>query len=333
VCRASGCSGSFDEDNLLPFRYDDHHGARRARRRAETLQAFARPRSGAEPVHLLVDSTGLKLSGAGAWLLERHGTKTRRFWSKLHRGVDAGTGQIVTAQLTTNDVDDGSQVGPLLDQMADPVASFAGDGAYDRDDVYSAVNERHPDAAVIVPPRSSAVSSETAEIAPTQRDQHLQLIAKDGRMVWQKASRYNWRRAGGGHQPLQTGDRRRTRHGRPARHRGCHRFSHPEPDAGAWASGIRAHCVGNDSSETTLPLTCSVQQGHVTLHSAHDGRMGNRQVALGRHCHQVQQTQRKLEAPAHAKDDYRSQQTSHPKTNPIKCSIGAQKQIDANRAS
>ena len=46
---------------------------------------------------------------------------------------------------------------------------------------------------VIVPPRSSAVPSETADTAPTQRDQHLQLIAEHGRMGWQKASGYNWR--------------------------------------------------------------------------------------------------------------------------------------------
>ena len=164
-------------------------------RRAETLQVFARSRSGAElpPTHLLVDSTGLKLCGAGEWLVEKHGAKTRRSWRKLHIGVDADTGQIVAVGLTTNDVDDGSQVGSLLDQVAGPVASFTGDGAYDRDDVYSAVTERHPDAAVIVPPRSSAVLSETAATAPTRRDLHLQLIAERGRMGWQKASGYNWR--------------------------------------------------------------------------------------------------------------------------------------------
>ena len=57
----------------------------------------------------------------------------------------------------------------------------------------AAVAERHPDARVIVPPRSGAVPSETAETAPTQRDQHLQLIAEHGRMGWQKASGYNRR--------------------------------------------------------------------------------------------------------------------------------------------
>ena len=57
----------------------------------------------------------------------------------------------------------------------------------------SAVAERHPDARVIVPPRSGAVPSKTAETAPTQRDRHLQLIAEKGRMGWQKASGYNRR--------------------------------------------------------------------------------------------------------------------------------------------
>src|ERR1700761_493919 len=104
-------------------------------RRAERL-AVARPPSSAEPVHLLVDSTGLKLCGAGEWLVEKHGTSRRRSWRKLHIGVDADTGRIVAAALTTKDLDDGSQVGPLLDQIDDAIASFTGDGAYDQAGVY-----------------------------------------------------------------------------------------------------------------------------------------------------------------------------------------------------
>jgi len=161
-------------------------------RRAETL-AVARPQPGSGPVHLLVDSTGLKLCGSGEWLVEKHGTRTRRDWRKLHLGVDPDTGRIVAATLTTSDVDDGSQVGSLLDQVSDPVASFTADGAYDQDGVYGEVAARHPQAAVVVPPRSSAVPSGTAETAPIRRDQHLQIIAKRGRMAWQKASGYNWR--------------------------------------------------------------------------------------------------------------------------------------------
>ncbi len=161
-------------------------------RRAETLQVL-RPASSSAPVHLLVDSTGLRLCGPGEWLVEKHGARTRRSWKKLHLGVDADTGEIVAAALTSNDVDDGSQVGPLLDQVGRPVASFIGDGAFDRDDVYDEVAARHSDTPVIVPPRSSAVPSETADIAPTKRDEHLRLIAELGRMGWQKASGYNYR--------------------------------------------------------------------------------------------------------------------------------------------
>lgn len=189
-------------------------------RRAETL-AVVRPPSNAEPIHLLVDSTGLKLCGAGEWLLEKHGASRRRSWRKLHIGVDAGSGQIVAAALTTNDVDDATQVGTLLDQVDGPIASFTADGAYDQDGVYGEIAERHPDAAVIVPPRSSAVPSKTVETAPTQRDRHLQLIAERGRMGWQKASGYNlralveadisrWKRVIGGALHSQTDGRQAT---------------------------------------------------------------------------------------------------------------------------
>jgi len=163
-------------------------------RRAETLAVpRPRPRSDGEPMHLLVDSTGLKLCGAGEWLVEKHGAKTRRSWRKLHIGLDADTGQIVAAALTTKEVDDGAEVGPLLDQVPGPLASFTADGAYDQEGVSTAVAERHPEAAIIVPPRSTAVPSETAATAPTQRDRHLQSIAEHGRAAWQEASGYTRR--------------------------------------------------------------------------------------------------------------------------------------------
>jgi transposase len=163
-------------------------------RRAETLEVpRPAPGPGGEPVHLLVDSTGLKLCGPGEWLVEKHGTRTRRGWRKLHLATDADTGRIVASALTDRAVDDGSQVGPLLGQVDGPVASVTADGAYDRDDVYAAVVARHPEAAVIVPPRSNAVPSATAEAAPTRRDRHLETIAERGRLGWQEASGYNRR--------------------------------------------------------------------------------------------------------------------------------------------
>jgi hypothetical protein len=136
-------------------------------RRAETLRVRG-PRRGCDLVHLLVDSTGLKLCEPGEWLVEKHGTKRRRSWRKLHLATDADTGRIVASALTDKDAEDGSRTGRLLDRIDGPIASFTADGAFDRDDVYAEVAARHPDAAVVVPPRSNAVPSEAAETAPTR---------------------------------------------------------------------------------------------------------------------------------------------------------------------
>src|SRR6478752_5792359 len=90
----------------LALRVPDHTTLSR---RAATLEVPRLPRSGsgeAEPVHLLVDSTGLKLGGPGEWLVEKHGTRTRRSWRKLHLGVDADTGRIEAVELTTKEADD-----------------------------------------------------------------------------------------------------------------------------------------------------------------------------------------------------------------------------------
>jgi hypothetical protein len=162
-------------------------------RRAKTACLPARSHASGGPIHLLIDTTGLKLCGPGEWLVEKHGTKKRRSWKKLHIGLAAGSGRIVAATLTGRNVDDAAQVAPLLDQVVDPVNRFLGDGAYDRTSVYATLHKRHPDAAVVVPPRTDAVLSAKAATAPTQRDCHIQAIAKTGRMAWQRNSGYNQR--------------------------------------------------------------------------------------------------------------------------------------------
>ncbi|MGE0853100.1 MAG: IS5 family transposase [Hyphomicrobiaceae bacterium] len=192
--QAEGLIGSIIGLLGLTLRVPDH--TTMSRRSATLVVPQPQPATaddGSQPLHLLVDSTGLKLCGAGEWLLKKHGARVRRSWRKLHLGIDAETGQIVASALTSKEADDGAQTGALLDQIADPVASFTGDGAYDQDAVYAAVAERHPDAAVIVPPRTTAVPSGEAEVAPTQRDRHLQCIAEKGRMAWQQVSGYDKR--------------------------------------------------------------------------------------------------------------------------------------------
>jgi Transposase DDE domain len=104
-------------------------------RRSKTLEVSRLRRAGTGPLYLLVDSTGLKLGGAGEWLIEKHGTSCCRCWRKLHIGVDAASGEIVAVAMIRKDIDDAAMVGALLDQIADPIGSFTAEGAYDQDQV------------------------------------------------------------------------------------------------------------------------------------------------------------------------------------------------------
>src|ERR687893_1381629 len=150
------------------------------------------------PVHVVIDATGLQVHGAGEWLAEKHGGRGRRTWRKLHLAVDPESGEILASELTTTEEGDAALVGPLLQRIAGPIASVTADGAYDGDPVYRAVSERQPDplAAVVIPPRATAVASPTADTTPSQRDQHLRMVRDRGRMGWQKAVGYGRRSLG-----------------------------------------------------------------------------------------------------------------------------------------
>ena len=159
-------------------------------RRGSGLRILPKRLDRAEPLHLLVDSTGLKIYGEGEWLDQKHGIRSRRRWRKLHIGMDAVTHEIVVAELTPADVGDDSEIPDLLDQIDAEVASLTADAAYDGEAVYDAVVDRHPKVAVIIPPRVTAVPSETTA---TQRDQLIAEIEKHGRIGWQRRSGYNSR--------------------------------------------------------------------------------------------------------------------------------------------
>jgi hypothetical protein len=143
------------------------------------------------PLHLLIDSTGLKLFGQGEWQEEKHG-RARRSWRKLHLALDAAT---VAGILTGNDADDAGQLPVLLEQVEGEIASVTADGAYDGEPSYQAVAARQldPPADVVIPPRSSAVPSTTGDDGRSQRDRHIQLLQEKGRMGWQKTTGYGRR--------------------------------------------------------------------------------------------------------------------------------------------
>lgn len=78
----------------------------------------------------------------------------------------------------------------MLDQISAPVNAVLADGAYDGDPVCRANSDRHPTAAVIIPPRATAVPGQKAETTPTQRDHRIQQTAEKGRRSWQAATSY-----------------------------------------------------------------------------------------------------------------------------------------------
>lgn len=163
-------------------------------RRARTMESFSKgcvlPDG---PVHLLIDSTGLKVFGAGEWFQEKHGARARRTWKKLHLAVDADTGMIMASTLTGNDVGDPSQVAPLLDQIEATIASVTADGAYDGMPTYDIVAGHGENVRVTIPPHVTAVLSTEGERNPSQRDRHILSIADRGRLDWQKETDYGQR--------------------------------------------------------------------------------------------------------------------------------------------
>ena len=114
-------------------------------RRASGLTILPKMVGHAEPLHLLIDSTGLKIYGEGEWLDQKRGIRSPRRWRKLHLGVDADTHEIVAVELTPDDVGDLSVLPGLLDQVNAEIASLTADGAYDGAVVYDAVASRHAD--------------------------------------------------------------------------------------------------------------------------------------------------------------------------------------------
>src|SRR5687767_12917807 len=147
--QAEGFAGSVLRLLGLDLATPDHTTLSRRSRRFAGRRPSVAPHG---PMHLLIDSTGLKLFGQGEWQQHKHG-RARRSWLKLHLAVDAGTGEIAASVLTDSGADDAGQVGDLLGQAEGEIASVTADGAYDGEPVYQAVASRQPDQPpdVVIP--------------------------------------------------------------------------------------------------------------------------------------------------------------------------------------
>src|SRR5690606_12871371 len=145
-----------------------------------------------EPLHVIVDSTGLKIYGAGQWHAEKHGVKTRRQWRKLHIAIDADSSEVIAEVLSDQDTSDVSQLETLLDQIETPIGRFTADSAYDGQSSYDTINRHGPSARIIIPPHPNSIVTDIYG-PPTQRQAHVDSLVRDGRMQWQKDNEYGKR--------------------------------------------------------------------------------------------------------------------------------------------
>jgi hypothetical protein len=158
-------------------------------RRAHRLNVNLGVVSSGEPVHLVVDSSGLKIYGEGEWKVRIHGVGKRRTWRKIHIGVDEATSEILVAELTKADVADCDVLPKMLCKLESPVSRVGTDGAYDKKKDYRAI--ARIGARAIIPPRCDAVAS--ARGRPTARDENIGRINKIGLKRWKLERGYHRR--------------------------------------------------------------------------------------------------------------------------------------------
>jgi len=174
-----------------------------------------------EPVHLVVDSTGLKVYGEGEWKVRQHGWTRRRRWVKVHLGVDAVTQEVRVADVTASTAPDGRHLSALLAQEPAALAQVTGDGAYEGRACYAAVAARPEHPRAVFPPRRERRRGRrprptksrprpttwrrdrgyalhvwqhgNSHAPPLDRDQHVRRIRRVGRRCWKREVGYHRR--------------------------------------------------------------------------------------------------------------------------------------------
>lgn len=157
-------------------------------RRAAHLEVKL-PRLGKGPLHLAVDSTGFKLYGEGEWKVRLHGTEKLRTWRKLHLAIDHTTHEAVALSMTEKDVLDRKELPGLLKRVEGEVTEVLGDGAYDFQGCYKAIDEMG--ARAVIPPQVRARVRSGEEF----RDRNTAVLRgrEIGRDEWKKEAGYHRR--------------------------------------------------------------------------------------------------------------------------------------------
>lgn len=162
-------------------------------RRRRTLEISLPKRAKSAPLHMVVDSTGVKIYGEGEWKVRQHGWTRRRTWRKLHVGVDEATAEIRATVVTTNNFGDGQVLPDLLAHVEDELSQVTGDGGYDDRQCYDAIRERG--ARAVIPPQKGARiwHHGNSKHERHARDENVRSIRRHGRAKWKRESHYHLR--------------------------------------------------------------------------------------------------------------------------------------------
>jgi hypothetical protein len=158
-------------------------------RRAATLQIGIPRQRAAEPIHLVIDSSGLKIFGEGEWKTRFYEIERRRTWRKLHIGVNAQTGEVVAAALSDNELLDRQAMPELLSQVDSEIKHVGADGAYDYRTCYEAIWERG--AKPLIPPKLRSVAA--GDLKMKDRDRNVERAKRLGVKKWKRVSGYHER--------------------------------------------------------------------------------------------------------------------------------------------
>ena len=143
------------------------------------------------PMHLVVDATGLKLYGEGEWKVRVHGKDKRRTWLKLHLAVDESEHTIEACMLTADNVHDCEVFSDLLNQIDEEVEQITGDGAYDSHACYTGTINKG--AKPCFPPCSNAVRHKATDEAHRLRNHAVSQVKYHDTTYWKQKNNYHRR--------------------------------------------------------------------------------------------------------------------------------------------
>jgi hypothetical protein len=155
-------------------------------RRQKTLKVNIPYRGSQGPLHLLIDSTGIKVESEGEWNARKHGGTKRRVWRKIHLGIDEKTLEIKAVEFSSNDIGDAPMLPGLLDQIPpdQDIASVTADGAYDTRKCHDAIAKRG--AHAVIPPRKNAKLWKPDTPGAKARNEAVRSSKYLGRALWRQ---------------------------------------------------------------------------------------------------------------------------------------------------